>query len=349
MCNALDWAKQAGYAVPDDTAPVRFMRASLTPTLNLKNKVEIMEYLTEKGYPIQDTSWLPMDAYRTYPYTASTPIDISTYLSITRILQLSGLAYDLATVEKMKRHTILGATYWDHDGVANATVASQRYQTTLKAYKIYRDAGKTDALSSIQQFLLGDDPFYPKQREGYERMNTYEKSMFIQTVLPDITKKEGVMDAAKVSIPNFREDTLHFTQFPVTTIFDGNLPQMMDVHTQRELPVFISASQQWWDENPPPASSGFTIKTQFVQAGKTVEYLSTSLPAILQATITVDADAQYALIELPVPAGCSYGTKVFGESSVETHREYLRDRVAIFCDYIEKGLIILRYLSNLVL
>ena len=42
-------------------------------------------------------------------------------------------------------------------------------------------------------------------------------------------------------------------------------------------------------------------------------------------------------IEIPVPAGCSYGEKVFRETVFETHREYRRDRVVIYCERLPAG------------
>ena len=54
-------------------------------------------------------------------------------------------------------------------------------------------------------------------------------------------------------------------------------------------------------------------------------------------TYVFRADAEYVLIELPTPAGCGYGNKVFGAGRYESHREYRRDRVAIFCTRLPAG------------
>jgi len=51
----------------------------------------------------------------------------------------------------------------------------------------------------------------------------------------------------------------------------------------------------------------------------------------------VSKDADYVKIEIPVPAGCSYGPKVFRETRWETHREYRRDRVVIYCEKLPAG------------
>ena len=68
----------------------------------------------------------------------------------------------------------------------------------------------------------------------------------------------------------------------------------------------------------------------FLQAGK---------PVTLEVTISSDISSEYVLIEIPIPAGCSYQSKPqswyrgFGE----THREYFRDRVCIYLRNMSNG------------
>ncbi|MPM65602.1 hypothetical protein SDC9_112499 [bioreactor metagenome] len=43
------------------------------------------------------------------------------------------------------------------------------------------------------------------------------------------------------------------------------------------------------------------------------------------------------MIEVPIPAGCSYESKGRGDFWKETHREYYNEKVVIFCHRLSKG------------
>ena len=56
-----------------------------------------------------------------------------------------------------------------------------------------------------------------------------------------------------------------------------------------------------------------------------------------EVTVTSKSDADYVLIEIPIPAGCSYDNRDESRGPFAVHREYQRDRVAIFCDRLPAG------------
>ena len=56
----------------------------------------------------------------------------------------------------------------------------------------------------------------------------------------------------------------------------------------------------------------------------------------LLVEVEVKADADYVMIQVPIPAGCSYEAKE-GKGPYEVHREYFRHKVNIFCDKLPKG------------
>ncbi|RZM27743.1 MAG: hypothetical protein EOO88_11645 [Pedobacter sp.] len=43
------------------------------------------------------------------------------------------------------------------------------------------------------------------------------------------------------------------------------------------------------------------------------------------------------MIEIPIPAGCSYENKVQSFLGVETHREYFKNKTSIFCAKLKQG------------
>ncbi|MCL2132683.1 MAG: hypothetical protein FWH36_09610 [Lentimicrobiaceae bacterium] len=61
--------------------------------------------------------------------------------------------------------------------------------------------------------------------------------------------------------------------------------------------------------------------------------------ATLEVSVSSDVASEYVVIEIPIPAGCSYQSKPqsYYWRSGETHREYFRDRVCIYLRRMSEG------------
>ena len=46
-------------------------------------------------------------------------------------------------------------------------------------------------------------------------------------------------------------------------------------------------------------------------------------------------DADYVMIEIPIPAGCIYAGKP--QDEYDMHKEYFKNKVVMFAEYIHKG------------
>ena len=79
------------------------------------------------------------------------------------------------------------------------------------------------------------------------------------------------------------------------------------------------------------------MTTAFSRDDRPVTELRAGESVTLTATVTADSDAEYVMIEIPVPAGCSYDSKEQGGFRQETHREYYKEKVAVFCNRLAKG------------
>jgi uncharacterized protein YfaS (alpha-2-macroglobulin family) len=53
--------------------------------------------------------------------------------------------------------------------------------------------------------------------------------------------------------------------------------------------------------------------------------------------VTVKSDAEYVMIEVPIPAGCSYDSKTQGKVNGEVHREYYLHKTNIYCEFLKRG------------
>ncbi|MFN7261510.1 MAG: hypothetical protein ACK5TU_16560 [Cyclobacteriaceae bacterium] len=65
--------------------------------------------------------------------------------------------------------------------------------------------------------------------------------------------------------------------------------------------------------------------------------LTTGKPIKLFVDVVVKKDAEYVMIEVPIPAGCSYETKAQSRNNGEVHRESFYDKTSIFCKNLKAG------------
>ena len=149
--------------------------------------------------------------------------------------------------------------------------------------------------------------------------------------MPDMLEKDGgAFREASLTI-----DGQRFGKFPLTRTYAPG--KEITVRKEGSMPVFFTAYQQAWNDKPEPAAEGFTVSTLFRKDGKPVTTLHAGERVELVATVTADSDAEYVMVEIPIPAGCSYDSKEKGDFWKETHREYYKEKVAVFCKKLRKG------------
>ena len=105
------------------------------------------------------------------------------------------------------------------------------------------------------------------------------------------------------------------------------------------LPTYFTAYQQFWNEAPKKVSGEFDLSSSFEKGGQSLPFprLKGGEPVVLKTQVSVKADAEYIMIEIPIPAGCSYREKEQPYYSNEVHREYFKNKVSIFCRSLSKG------------
>ena len=227
--------------------------------------------------------------------------------------------------------TMMGSLYWRDKTPREPT--PRRFaqpdmsdvENTLTAYRILRAAGNRKAeLEKIRNY------FFEQRKSGSWR-NTYESSRIVETIMPDMLEKDGgAFREASLTI-----DGQRFGKFPLTRTYAPG--KEITVRKEGSMPVFFTAYQQAWNDKPEPAAEGFTVSTLFRKDGKPVTTLHAGERVELVATVTADSDAEYVMVEIPIPAGCSYDSKEKGDFWKETHREYYKEKVAVFCKKLRKG------------
>lgn len=85
---------------------------------------------------------------------------------------------------------------------------------------------------------------------------------------------------------------------------------------------------------PEAVTNLFAIQSQFTKTGNKIASLKAGEKAIMVVTIEAKKDANYIQIEVPIPAGCTYGAK---PQTWMQHREYLKEKMVLFVENMPKG------------
>jgi TonB-dependent SusC/RagA subfamily outer membrane receptor len=255
------------------------------------------------------------------------------YLASVELRQQLGLPYQLDSLRRYRLRTALGGAFYADTAGRNTYFRYRlpdRVGTTLLAYRVLRaQGGHAAELARIRTFLLG-------LRGGSYWGSTYEAAQILATIGPDLLGPGGQAATAQVRLAGApaAEAAGVISQFP----FDLKLPAAgaLTLRKSGALPVYATAYQTRWNPAPEAAARPFTVTTTLAgQAGRRL-ILRAGQPAELVVTVDVQAEARYVLLEVPIPAGCSYGPAL-ARNPLETHRENLRHQAGIFIDYLPVG------------
>ena len=225
-------------------------------------------------------------------------------------------------VTNMKR-TLFGNVYW---GENSYRFFDNSIQLSVLAYKIFKAEGNhPELLTKIRGYFL-------EQRGQAEWRNTYESALILETILPDLLTADKQLAPPTLTLSGAKAATLN--SFPYTeTVAAGSLT----LRKTGTLPIYITGYQQFWNPEPKKENREFTVDTWFEKNGDKQAVLQGGKAILLKAEVTVKGDADYVMINIPIPAGCSYDSKEQSWQNNEVHREYFKDKVSIFCHKLKQG------------
>jgi len=234
-----------------------------------------------------------------------------------------GLPVKMDSILLNEHRTLFGNIYWGEDSYR---FFDNSVQLSVLAYKILKNEGKhQELLEKIRGYFL-------EQRRSGEWRNTYESSLILETILPDLLKESKQVKPASITITGAKTETI--TSFPYTTTLTDN---QLNISKTGSLPVYITGYQQFWNSNPEKVGKDFNVDTWFEKNGNKLAVLKGGEQVQLKAEITAKGDADYVMIEIPIPAGCSYESKQQSWENNEVHREYFKEKVSIFCRKLKQG------------
>jgi hypothetical protein len=245
-------------------------------------------------------------------------------LRVIQLQQQRGLPVKIAEgLFSNPTYTMMGNMYW---GSEKYQLFDNSIQNTLLVYKIARAAGGRELmLEKIRGYFL-------EQRKNGSWRNTYESTLILETILPDLLQEQSTTPA---SLTIIGDSTFTVTKFPYAGVLSSTTE--MQIRKQGDRPLYFTAYRQRWNTRPESAGHQFSVQTTFMSGNKAITTLKSGEPVLLKAEVTVAADADYVMIEIPIPAGCSYQSKPQSWRNNEVHREYFKQKVSIFCQRLTKG------------
>lgn len=241
---------------------------------------------------------------------------------VVKIKQQQKLNYatELGKVMAKKIETMLGGLHW---GEESYWWDRNSMATTVLAFRVLeKEPGYANELKRIIQFFL-------ERRKNGHWMNTVESASIVSAILPVLLENNKTFtEPATLQINNTTVST-----FPYTITVPAPAKEIT-IHKTGGGLVYFTAYQEIFNTNPLPVTGKFNIHTSFERSGNTIAMLKAGEKTVLKVKLEVLQDADYVLVEIPIPAGCTYGDK---KQSGNMHREFLKEKAVFFIERLAKG------------
>ena len=211
-------------------------------------------------------------------------------------------------------------------GKEQASLFDNSTGASVLAYRILRRKGGYEGqLRRVRNYLL-------EKRQAGHWQNTYESAQILETILPDILEGVSAVQPSRLRLSGAVRDTIH--TFPYQITFDANT--RLVIQKEGKLPVYVTAYQQRQNPTPAKIDRDFIVSTHFKGQLNSKARLKAGTPVQLIVNVEVKRQSDYVMVEVPIPAGCSYEDKRT-DYGIEAYREYFRHKVSIFCTHLNQG------------
>jgi len=243
--------------------------------------------------------------------------------NLIELKQLCNIEYNIKDVLDKKHETLFGNIYFE--SLQNEfSIDNNNIQITLIAYRVIkRDTSISDRyLSKIRNYL------FEKRKNSYWG-NTFESSQIIETILPDILNNKNSTGDQRIVLSGAINKT--YDEFPVQLKLSSN--DTITIRKTGKYPIYLTTYQRYWNPKPKRKENDFIISSHFENNNL---QLNAGESEKLIVDVFVKKNAEYIMIEIPIPAGCSYNSK--GKTYLnEIHREYYKNQVTIFSRRLNTG------------
>jgi alpha-2-macroglobulin len=247
-------------------------------------------------------------------------LSVYTQLKLLTLEQVLGKHSKIEWLDSLKKETIKGNYYW---GETATNLFDNDIQCTLLGYKLKEAYNASDdELSRIRNFFL------EKRRRSWR--NTFESAKIIDTILPTLLQSSQRNETTWLSLTGGAN--LKVVKFPFE--LETKTIEPITVSKVGSSPVYFTAYHEFWNNAPEKSDKDFIVETRFED---NLQTLQAGKPIKLYVNLTVKKDAEYIMIDVPIPSGCSYENKPQSRKNGEVHRESYSYKTSIFCQALKQG------------
>jgi len=314
VLEALLEARELGYKVVLNESQLSSSLVRLLPKMPQYDRIRIIGVLQK------------LDAKAHYAGMVDTiqlrgNVTLNERLSLLRLRQQMELPVSTDSVTKHLVPTMFGNLMAEPDGCRSYMPWNSASRNTLLACTILKDAGHK---AESERLLYG--LFENNHGTGWD--NTYEAADIITTLYPELSK---------TTVQNIKP-TLRIVGNPaVITQFPYRIPLQPNttysISKSGDAPVWLTVYKRYFNAEPKELKGDFVVQTQFDQGTTT---LTEGKETTLTATVTTTGHADYVMVSVPIPAGCSYLEK--SQQGGVSHIEYFKDRVCIYIEHLKPGI-----------
>ena len=317
VMKALNLATQNGYQVNDIEKAKNYLKWNL----DVLRGDELL-------YAINTLSEMKVDIpYASYLKKISQD-SLSGYqkLMVIRIKQSNRLDYSMVSLLASVKKTYLGNYYW---GDSDYLWYDNKTNMTLLAYQIIENN------DSLHPYLSKIRNYFLETKSHNHWQNTIEKAQILATILRGMMREYGgQVTPATLKIKGPYEATI--SEFPFRATIKNTEDNLMIQKSGNEI-IYLTTYQKSWNTHPTINDSLFAIETWFERDGMQLDSLTAGETVELKVSVTSRNKGDYIIIEVPVPAGCSYGDNSQNTTYTEVHREYFKNKTSIFCEHLNPG------------
>ncbi len=253
-------------------------------------------------------------------------LNLNQFLNLSELKQKCGLSSATEFLIRFRKETIFGNVYYE-DTLSVSGLLNNTIQNTLIAYRILRSDSSANHEAQLQRIRN----YFFEVRKDYGWRNTYESACILETILPDILNEKRELQNSSLTFSGSKIKTVNHFPFDTTISATGSLK----VIKKGDYPVYLTSYQRFWNPSPREKKSDFEISTSFSKTDS-ISVMKAGEEVKLIVDLKVLKDADYVMLNIPIPAGCSYSDKK-NYFHYEVHREYFKNETAIFCEKLKKG------------
>jgi TonB-dependent SusC/RagA subfamily outer membrane receptor len=243
-----------------------------------------------------------------------------------KIMQGQQLQYNAALQKLVNRQTptMLGGVHWGNDSYS---WYSNNIATTVLAFEVLKNENEYQyLLPKIIQYFL------ERRKNGYWR-NTVESASILNAVLPTILQQQNNFnDKAVINISG--DTAMQITNYPYQLKLKNTAIKNLQIAKTGGGMVYFTLYEKQFNAMPQPVDSNFRLSTWFEKNGQTVSSIKAGEKIMLKVKVDVKADAQFVMLQVPIPAGCNYAAK---KQEWGSYREFYKDKMLLFTELLNKG------------